>query len=183
MKSFIPRCTWASMALFAATTVLTGLTACAEKDLPVYVTPESQMKQDLVGSWIAEYSQKGMVTIAAGRQKYGVNAVQTLTFNDDGTGTCKKYICDAGGEAFSCFGGTGNPANGRFHYTVGKDSVITITRDGDGDADDDVHRHTPAQDEEGKQRRHDDVQRRDEAGTSGGSGIEHAVLLDSAGGE
>lgn len=134
MKSFIPRCTWAAMALFAATTVLTGLTSCAEKDLPAIVTPESQMKQDLVGSWIAEYSQKGMVTIAAGRQKYGVNAVQTLTFNDDGTGTCKKYICDAGGEAFSCFGGTGNPANGRFHYTVGKDSVITLTRDGDGDA-------------------------------------------------
>ena len=134
MKFFIPRCTWAAMALFAATTVLTGLTSCAEKDLPAVVTPESKMKQDLVGSWIAEYSQKGMVTIAANRQKYGVNAVQTLTFNDDGTGTCKKYICDAGGEAFSCFGGTGNPANGRFHYTVGKDSVITITRDGDGDA-------------------------------------------------
>lgn len=134
MKSFIPRCTWAAMALFAATTVLTGLTACAEKDLPAVVTPESQMKQDLVGSWIAEYSQKGMVTVAAGRQRYGINAVQTLTFNADGTGTCKKFICDAGGEAFSCFGGTGNPANGRFHYTVGKDSVITITRDGDGDA-------------------------------------------------
>ena len=134
MKTFIPRCTWAAMALFAATTVLTGLTSCAEKDLPAIVTPESQMKQDLVGSWIAEYSQKGMVTIAAGRQKYGVNAVQTLTFNADGTGTCTKYICDAGGEAFSCFGGTGNPANGRFHYTVGKDSVITLTRYGDGNA-------------------------------------------------
>ena len=99
MKSFIPRFTWAAMSLFAATTVLTGLTSCAEKDLPAIVTPESQMKQDLVGSWIAEYSQKGMVTIAAGRQKYGVNAVQTLTFNADGTGTCKKFICDAGGEA------------------------------------------------------------------------------------
>ena len=134
MKSFIPRCTWAAMALFAATTVLTGLTSCAEKDLPAVVTPESLIQQDLVGSWIAEYSQKGMVTVAAGRQRYGINAVQTLTFNADGTGTCKKFICDAGGEAFSCFGGTGNPANGRFHYTVGKDSVITITRDGDGDA-------------------------------------------------
>lgn len=134
MKSFIPRCTWAAMALFAATTVLTGLTSCAEKDLPAVVTPESKMKQDLVGSWIAEYSQKGMATMVNGRQRYGINAVQALTFNDDGTGTCEKFICDAGGEPFNRFGGTDNSANGRFHYTVGKDSVITITRDGDGNA-------------------------------------------------
>ena len=133
MKSFIPRCTWAAMALFAATTVLTGLTSCAEKDLPAIVTPESKMKQDLVGSWIAEYSQTGMVAMANGHKRNAVSAVQTLTFNEDGTGTCTKYICDAAGEPFSCFGDTNSP-NGRFHYTVGKDSVITITRDGDGNA-------------------------------------------------
>ena len=118
------------MALFAATTVLTGLTSCAEKDLPAS-TSEIQMRQDLVGSWISEYSQKGMATMANGHQRYGISAVQALTFNADGTGTCAKYICDVAGEPFSRFG---DAANGKFHYAIGKDSVITLTRDGDGNA-------------------------------------------------
>ena len=54
---------------------------------------------------------------------------------------------------------------------------------GDGNADDDVHGHAAAQNKEGEQRRHDDVERRDEAGTACGTGIEDAVLLDGAGGE
>ena len=51
------RSAWAAAALFVATTVLTGLTACAEKDVPA-VTPDKQFSQDLVGKWLGSYPQK-----------------------------------------------------------------------------------------------------------------------------
>ncbi len=123
---------WTAMALFAATTMMTVFTACAEKDLPG-PSPQTLIKQDLIGTWYGSYAQQEMLT------KYGVKhhivkAEQVLTFNADGTGICSKILSNAANEPISLFGGSKNTLNGRFHYTVGKDSVITITRDGDGDA-------------------------------------------------
>ena len=63
-----------------------------------------------------------------------MNAVQGLTFNADGTGTCYHYLCDVAGDPVSVFGGTMDQLNGQFHYTVKDDSIVTIVRDGEGDA-------------------------------------------------
>lgn len=126
------RSAWAAAALFVATTVLTGLTACAEKDVPA-VTPDKQFSQDLVGKWLGSYPQKETI-IKHGIKHHIVKAEQVLTFNADGTGICSKILSNAANEPITLFGGSKNTRDGRFHYTVGKDSVITITRDGDGDA-------------------------------------------------
>ena len=119
--------------LFVATTLLTGFTACAEKDVPV-ITPEKPQSQDLIGTWRGNYPRKGTI------EQYGKNfnynyAEQALTFNADGTGTCYKFLCNAAGEPVTLYGGAGDVVNGRFHYAVDKDGVITITRDGDGNSD------------------------------------------------
>ena len=123
---------WTAMALFAATTMMTVFTACAEKDLPG-PSPQTLIKQDLVGTWFGSYAQEETLT-KYGVKHYIVKAEQALTFNADGTGICSKILSNAANEPISLFGGSKNTRDGRFHYTVGKDSVITIIRDGDGDA-------------------------------------------------
>ena len=128
----IYRSVWAAAVLLAATTMMTVFTACAEKDLPG-PSPQSQMKQELVGTWFGTYPQQEMLT-KYGLKHHIVKAEQALTFNADGTGTCSKILTNAANEPITLFGGSKNTRNGRFHYTVGNDSVITITRDGDGDA-------------------------------------------------
>ena len=131
-SSMIYRSVWAAAVLLAATTMMTVFTACAEKDLPG-PSPQSQMKQELVGTWFGTYPQQEMLT-KYGLKHHIVKAEQALTFNADGTGTCSKILTNAANEPITLFGGSKNTRNGRFHYTVGNDSVITITRDGDGDA-------------------------------------------------
>jgi len=131
-NSFNHRSVWVTVVLFAATTMMTVFTACADKDLPV-ITPQSQMKQDLVGTWFGSYAQQETLT-KYGLKHHIVKAEQALTFNADGTGICSKILSNAANEPITLFGGSKNTLNGRFHYVVGKDSVITITRDGDGDA-------------------------------------------------
>ena len=128
----IYRSVWAAAVLLAATTMMTVFTACAEKDLPG-PSPQSQMKQELVGTWFGTYPQQEMLT-KYGLKHHIVKAEQALTFNADGTGTCSKILTNAANEPITLVGGSKNTRNGRFHYTVGNDSVITITRDGDGDA-------------------------------------------------
>ena len=126
------RSAWAAAALFVATTVLTGLTACAEKDAPA-VTPDKQITQNLVGTWLGSYPQKETI-IKYGIKHYIVKAEQVMDFKDDGTGTCFKLGCNAAGEPITFTGGAKNGSKGHFNYTVGKDSVITIIlRDNDGD--------------------------------------------------
>ena len=131
-SSMIYRSVWAAAVLLAATTMMTVFTACAEKDLPG-PSPQSQMKQELVGTWFGTYPQQETLT-KYGLKHHIVKAEQALTFNADGTGTCSKILTNAANEPITLFGGSKNTRNGRFHYTVGNDSVITITRDGDGDA-------------------------------------------------
>ena len=62
-----------------------------------------------------------------------MRAVQGLTFNADGTGTCYHYLCDVAGDPLSIYGGSMDAENGRFHFTVKDDSIVTIIRDGEGD--------------------------------------------------
>lgn len=120
-------------ALMVATAMSVGFAACSDND-SANDTSTSQLVKDLTGTWHTSYSQSGSLTLQSGKTAYYGKAVQALTFNDDGTGTCYKFLCNYAGEPVSLFGGAGDAVNGRFHYTVGTDSVISITRDGDGNA-------------------------------------------------
>lgn len=128
----VNRSAWAAAALFVATTVLTGLTACAEKDVPA-VTPDKQIAQDLVGIWQGKNFIEEAIVLNGIKHRL-VMAVQVMDFNDDGTGTYFKLGCNAAGEPITLSGGAKKGQKGHFHYTVGKDSVITIIlHDSDGD--------------------------------------------------
>ena len=131
---FIPKSIRVAATLLAVMTLSVGFVACSDND-SVNPTPSGQLAKDLIGTWLSSYSQQGTLTTARGESKNYIKAVQAVTFKADGTGTCWKFLCDLTGEPVSLFGGEGDAKNGHFHYTVGKDSVITITRDGDGNAD------------------------------------------------
>ena len=90
----------------------------------------------LVGSWLGEYSAKGQTSQGtnsiAGTY---IKAVKGLVFNDDGTGTYTKFLCNVANEPLSIYGGQMDKTNGRFHYTSNSDGTVSITLDGDGDAE------------------------------------------------
>ena len=134
-SNFIYRSVKATTVLFAAIVLSLGFSACADSDTVNTPTAGQAVVKDLVGTWQANYSKRGQVTMKNGQTWTHTSALQALTFNADGTGTCTKFLCNVAGEPLSMFGGEGDAINGRFHYTVGNDSTITITRDGDGDAD------------------------------------------------
>ena len=131
--TFILHSIKAVTALFVATVMTMGLAACSDDDSTSSTSgPGGQLASDLVGTWLSSYSQKGSLSTGKGGTVDYIKAVQAMTFNSDGTGICWKFLCDMTGEPVSLFGGEGDAINGRFHYSVGADSTITIIRDGDG---------------------------------------------------
>ena len=119
----------------AMTVVLSaGFSACSDKD--VTATESGGVPAQLIGTWYGDYSSQGEITKSAPGTREGifVRAVQGLTFNADGTGTCYKYLCNVAGDPISIYGGSMDPQNGQFHFTVKDDSIVTIVRDGDGDS-------------------------------------------------
>lgn len=126
---FIRHTMQAAAVAFLVATLSAGVISCKDED---GADPNSRLAAGLVGTWFGSYSQTGTLTTDNGQEASYIKAVQALTFNSDGTGTCWKFLCDIMGQPVSLYGGAGDALNGRFHYTVGKDSVITITRDGDG---------------------------------------------------
>ena len=114
-----------------------GLVGCSDKDIDSPDGPGGGgIPGQLVGTWYGDYSSRGEITTSAPgiRTGYYVRAVEGLTFNADGTGTCYQYLCNVAGDPISIYGGSMDAKNGQFHYTVKDDSIVTITRDGDGDA-------------------------------------------------
>ena len=114
-----------------------GLIGCSDKDVETTNGPGGgAIPGELIGTWYGDYSSQGKITTAAPgiRTGYYVRAVQGLKFNADGTGTCYQYLCNVAGDPISIYGGSMDAQNGQFHYTVKDDSIVTITRDGDGDA-------------------------------------------------
>ena len=114
-----------------------GLIGCSDKDVD---SPNGAggggIPGQLIGTWYGDYASQGKITTAApgSRTGYYVRAVQGLTFNADGTGTCYQYLCNVAGDPLSIYGGSMDAQNGQFHFTVKDDSIVTITRDGEGDA-------------------------------------------------
>ena len=123
---------WMLAAILTICGLTTALTACSDKDIEAN-SPVAGLPADLVNTWFDHYAKKGTLVTENGNKHYYVGAFQALTFNEDGTGTCSRFLCNRAGEPVSLFGGESDITNGRFTYTVGKDSIITITRDGDGD--------------------------------------------------
>ena len=121
--------------LFVTTLALmsTMIVSCSDDD---NVTQQvvDKLKTELVGTWYGEYASEGEITSgdANSISGYYIKAVQGLEFKSNGTGTCYQYLCNVAGEPLSIYGGTQDPANGQFTYTVAADSIITITRVGDG---------------------------------------------------
>ena len=135
-KHFLRNAIQAVALCLTATMLSFAFSACSDKD------PEGDEQHgqggipgELIGTWYGEYSSRGEITKdgASSRKGYYVRAVQGLKFNADGTGTCYKYLCDIAGDPISIYGGSMDPINGKFHFTVKDDSIVTITRDGDGD--------------------------------------------------
>ena len=124
-------------ACMTAVVLTLSFSACSDKDIDSPDGPGGGVPRELVGTWFGEYASKGEITHTSpgNREGYYVRAVQGLTFNADGTGTCYKYLCDVAGDAISIYGGNMDETNGRFHFTVKDDSIVTITRDGDGNAE------------------------------------------------
>ena len=114
----------------------TGLMGCSDKLDSPNGPGSGGIPGQLIGTWYGDYSSRGKITAAApgSRTGYYVRAVEGLTFNADGTGTCYQYLCNVAGDPISIYGGSMDAQNGQFHYTVKDDSIITITRDGEGDA-------------------------------------------------
>ncbi len=114
-----------------------GLVGCSDKDVDSPDGPGGGgIPGQLIGTWYGDYSSRGKITKAApgSRTGYYVRAVEGLTFNADGTGTFYQYLCNVAGDPISIYGGTMDAQNGQFHFTVKDDSIITIVRDGEGDA-------------------------------------------------
>ena len=114
-----------------------GLISCSDKDVDSPNGPEGGgIPGQLIGTWYGDYSSQGKITEAAPgtRTGYYVRTVEGLTFNADGTGTCYQYLCNVAGDPISIYGGSMDAQNGQFHFTVKDDSIITIVRDGEGDA-------------------------------------------------
>ena len=107
--------------------------ACSDKNEDAGSSNNNPLSGSLVGSWYGEYAAEGETTDGtnsiAGTY---IKAVQGLTFNADGTGTCTKFLCNVATEPLSIFGGQMDQSNGRFHYTSNADGTVSITRDGDG---------------------------------------------------
>ena len=119
---------------FAVAAMLTMcFAACSDKDEDTGSSNNNPLSASLVGSWYGEYVAKGETTQGtnsiAGTY---IKAVQGLTFNADGTGTCTKFLCNVASEPLSIYGGQMDQSNGRFHYTSNADGTVNITRDGDG---------------------------------------------------
>lgn len=120
---------------FAVAAMLTMcFAACSEKNEDNGSSNNNPLSGTLVGSWYGEYATVGETTQGtnsiAGTY---IKAVQGLTFNADGTGTCTKFLCNVASEPLSIYGGQMDQSNGRFHYKSNADGTINITRDGDGD--------------------------------------------------
>ena len=115
-----------------------GVIGCSDKDVdsPNGGTGGEGIPGQLIGTWYGDYSSQGKIdTVAPGSRKgYYVRTVQGLKFNADGTGTSYQYLCNVAGDPISVYGGTMDAQNGQFHFTVKDDSIITIVRDGEGDA-------------------------------------------------
>lgn len=99
-------------------------------------TANNPLVGSLVGSWYGELSASGETTkgtnsVAGTYDK----VVRGLEFKEDGTGTYTKFLCNIANEPLSIFGGQMDQANGRFHYTSNTDGTVSITLDGNGDAE------------------------------------------------
>ena len=109
--------------------------ACSDKNEDTG-SANNPLVGSLIGSWYGEYATQGKTTQGtnsiAGTY---IKAVQGLTFNADGTGTCTKFLCNVASEPLSIYGGQMDQSNGRFHYTSNADGTVKITRDGDGNDD------------------------------------------------
>ena len=115
-----------------------GIIGCSDKDVdsPNGGAGGGGIPGQLIGTWYGDYASQGKITTPApgSRKGYYVRTVEGLTFNADGTGTCYQYLCNVAGDPISIYGGSMDAQNGQFHFTVKDDSIVTIVRDGDGDA-------------------------------------------------
>lgn len=136
-KPFTNDATKAIKALVLTAVLSAGFSACSDKDVTAPDIPGGGgIPAQLIGTWYGDYSSQGEITESAPGTREGVyvRAVQGLKFNADGTGTCYKYLCNVAGDPISIYGGSMDPQNGQFHFTVKDDSVVTIVRDGEGDS-------------------------------------------------
>ncbi len=125
-----------------ALTAMALNTACSERDINPVVDNQSwdvgKIAGEVVGTWYGEYPSDQTVVAHGGKFNgktlYGNKEVQGYVFNSDGTGICYNYLCNVAGEAIDMFGGQLDSRNGRFTYTTNADSTITITRVGQGNA-------------------------------------------------
>lgn len=130
--------------LLTGAIVLTAMalnTACADKDLNPIDTKSwdaGKISGSVVGTWYGEADADDVYTIPsgkhAGKKIYANKEVQAFQFNDDGTGTCYRFLVNVAGEPIDMFGGRLDKQNGRFNYTTNADSTITITRVGQGNS-------------------------------------------------
>ena len=137
MNPFTNNVTKAVSAFMMTVVLSVGFSACSDKDVTAPDIPGGGgIPAQLIGTWYGDYSSQGEITESAPGTREGVyvRAVQGLKFNADGTGTCYKYLCDLAGDPISIYGGSMDPQNGQFHFTVKDDSVVTIVRDGEGDS-------------------------------------------------
>lgn len=125
-----------------ALTAMVLNTACADKDLnPIdYQSWDAgKIAGDVTGVWYGETENDDVITVPsgtfAGKRLYANKEVHAFQFNEDGTGTCYKFLCNVAGEPIDIYGGLKDKKNGRFTYTTNKDSTITITRVGSGNSD------------------------------------------------
>lgn len=136
-KQFITKAIQKATVCLMATVLSMSLTGCAEKNSENNEDPlPPGVPAQLVNTWVGMYSSYGEITEEGAGSRKGDYAavVEALKFNADGTGTCYKYLCDVAGEPLSVYGGAMDEKNGRFHFTVKNDSIVTIVRDGDGDS-------------------------------------------------
>ncbi len=117
---------------------MTLVTACSDKNTDGdngSSWDAAKIAGDVTGTWWGEYGNRKAVTFDNGKTMRGVKSIQGFEFNSDGTGTCYNFLTNTVTEPLELFGGSMDAKNGAFTWTSNADSTITITRTGDGDAE------------------------------------------------
>ncbi len=117
-----------------AVLLIPALSSCRdnEEDLPV-----NELSSQLTGLWYAEYARSGSVQLDGQTSGSFTNVVQAIRFNADGTGQVYKFYFDGdlNTPPVAMFGGELDQSNGTFTYTSTAQGLVTLMRNGSGNAD------------------------------------------------